>query len=130
MADDSEMDYLQTFLEEATTALVIDTYETNKKVSDVAGEKKCLIEPGELLSADGSFYKKRFKIKLNVATEAIMTGFINEIIDGCKAYNRRAAGYTYPSVMCNINFVYTNKGWSKYGRWGHDVYLDVEWCTS
>ena len=125
-----ELAHIKLFLEQATTALIVDTYQTTRKVEQVSGEKKCLIEPGETLSIDGASYKKRYKIKLNVATEAIMTGFINEIIDGCIAYSKRAAGYTYPATMCHIKFVYTNKSYIvEKNRWTNDIYLDVEWCT-
>jgi len=127
MVDDSELDYLATFIDEATTALTVETYETKRKAT---GRKNCLIEPGEVLSSDGDFYKKRFKLKLRTLTEAIMTGFINEIIDGCIAYSKRAAGYTYPATMCHIKFVYTNKTFVEGEIWKNDVYLDVEWVTS
>lgn len=127
MVDDSELDYLKTFIDEATTALTVETYETKRKAT---GRKNCLIEPGELLSVDGSFYKKRFKLKLRTLTEAIMTGFINEIIDGTIVYNRRGAGYTYPVTMCNIKFVYTNKTFVEGEIWKNDIYIDVEWVTS
>ena len=131
MADDSELDYLIKFIDEATTGLTVKSFETIRKVEKIAGVKKCLIEPGELLSVDGSFYKKRFKIKLAVATEIVMTSIINEIIEGAKDYNRRSAGYTFPVTMANIKFVYSNKSYiGDSNRWLNDIYLDVEWVTS
>jgi len=130
MADDSELDYLKTFVDEATTGLTVATYETVRRATKIAGIKKCLIEPGETLSTDGAFYKKRFKLKLIVATEAIMTAIINEIIDGCIVYSKRGAGYTFPATMCHVKFVYTNKTFKEGELWKNDVYLDVEWCTS
>jgi len=125
-----ELAHLKLFIEEATTLLIVATYDTVRKVDNIAGIKKCLIEPGETLSVDGDFYKKRFKLKLSVATEAIMTSMINEIINGCIAYSKRAAGYTYPATMCHVKFVYTNKTFQEGELWKNDVYLDVEWCTS
>ncbi len=130
MADDSELDYLIKFIDEATTGLTVKSFETQRKVEKIAGVKKCLIEPGELLSVDRSFYIKRFKIKINVATEIVMTSIINEIIDGMVVFNRRGAGYTFPSSMCNIKFVYSNKSYIENGRWKNDIYIDVEWVTS
>lgn len=127
MVDDSELDYLKTFVDEATTALTVETYETKRKGT---GRKNCLIEPGELLSVDGSFYKKRFKLRLRTTTEAMMTGFINEIIDGTIVYSKRGAGFTYPATMCNIKFAYTNKTFVEGEIWKNDVYLDVRWSTS
>jgi len=130
MVDDSELDYLITFIDEATTALTIKSFETIRRVEKIAGVKKCLIEPGELLSVDGSFYKKRYKAKLSVATEIVMTSIINEIVEGTISYNKRAAGFTYPVTMCNIKFIYSNKSYIDNNRWLNDIYLDVEWCTS
>lgn len=131
MVDDSELDYLITFIDEATTGLTVKSFETIRKVEKIAGLKKCLIEPGEILSIDESFYSKRFKVKLSVATEAIMTSIINEIVEGAKNYNKRAAGYTFPVTMANVKFVYSNKSYiGDSNRWLNDIYLDVEWVTS
>ena len=131
MPDDSELDYLITFLDEATTSVTVKSFETIRKLPLIAGTKKILIEPGELLSTDGPFYKKRYKIKIGLENEANMMSIINEIINGTLNYNKRKAGFTYPTVMCNITFVYSNKGWvTTEGRWEYDVFLDVEWSTS
>jgi len=130
MADDSELDYLIKFIDEATTGLTVKSFETIRKVEKIAGVKKCLIEPGELLSVDSSFYKKRFKVKLSVATEIVMTSIINEIVEGIITYNKRGAGFTFPVTMCNIKFIYSNKSYIDNNRWLNDIYLDVEWVTS
>lgn len=129
MPDDSELDYIKTFIEEATTGLTVATFETIRKVEKVAGVKKSLVEPGEIISTDGSFYKKRYKIKLSVATEAIMTAIINEIINGTSTYNKRGTGFTFPASMCNVNFVYTNKSYIFNNIWLNDVFVDVEWVA-
>lgn len=126
-----ELAHLKTFIEEVTTTLIVSTWDAIRKVNQVTTAKKALIEPGEILSRDGSFYIKRYKIKLSVATEAIMTSIINEIIEGTILYNKRGAGLTYPAIMANTNFVYTNKSYiGQSNRWLNDIYLDVEWVTS
>lgn len=131
MADDSELDYLKTFIGEVTTSLTVNSYEDKRKLMDVTGEKKCLIEPGELLSVDGSFYKKRYKIKLSLENEANVMSILNEIIEGIFTYNSGASGLTKVSVMCNLKFAYSNKAWvTSKGRWEYDIYIDVEWSTS
>ncbi len=131
MADDSELEYLTTFIEEVTTSLIVDNYKDRRNIGEVASEKKCLIEPGEILSVDGSFYKKRYKIKLSLESEENIMSILNEIIDGTFTYNSGASGLTKVSVMCNIKFVYSNKAWvTSKGRWEYDIYLDVEWATS
>ena len=126
-----ELADIKLFLEEATTTLVVSTWDTIRKVSGVTTAKKALIEPGEILSSNGVRIKKKFKIRLSVATEAIMTSIINEIIEGCIAFNRRAAGFTYPATMNNIEFIRTNKSYigdSK--RWLNDIFLDIKWVTT
>ena len=126
-----ELAHLKTFIEEVTTTLIVSTWDAIRKVNQITTTKKALIEPGEILSRDGSFYIKRYKIKLSVATEAIMTSIINEIIEGTILYNKRGVGLTYPATMANTNFVYTNKSYiGQSNRWLNDIYLDVEWVTS
>jgi len=131
MPDDSELDYLKTFIEEATTALIVNTYETIRKLKRITTGKKCLIEPGEFLSIDGQFYKKRYRLLLTLENEVNMTSILNEIIDGIVVFNKRGAGFTYPSVMCNITFRYSTKFFAEgSNKWYGNIYLDIEWVTS
>ena len=126
-----ELAHIKLFLEEATTTLVVSTWDTIRKVSGVTTAKKALIEPGEILSINGVKFIKRYKINLSVATEAIMTSIINEIIEGCIVYNRRGAGYTFPATMNNIDFRGSNKAFivdSK--RWHNSIYLNIKWVTA
>ena len=119
------------FLEEATTALTVNAFDTIRNVQGVTGAKKCLIYPGEMISVDGAFYKKRYMVKLSLESEATITSIVNEIVNGIKVYNKRGAGYTFPATMCNIEFKYSMKSFIEdYGRWNLDIYLDVEWVTS
>lgn len=132
MAADSELEYLVVFVEEATTALTVDSYVDRRNLQTVATAKKCLIYPGETLSVDGDFYKKRHMVKLSLENENNMTSIVNEIIEGIKNYNKRAAGFTFPATMCNLKFAYSGKSWidPKSIRWNLDLYIDVEWVTS
>ena len=131
MADDSELDYLKTWLEEVTTSLVVHTFNTTRKIGLVPGDKKSLIYPGETLSIDGVFYNKRYLIKLSMETEITHMAMINEIIDGCKLYNTTRAGLTSVGVMCNITYVYSGRSFIEVnGRWNQDLWIDVEWVTS
>jgi len=130
MADTTELMYLDTFITEATTAVIVESFLTKRNIEALTTAKKALIEPGELLSVDGSFYKKRYKIKLQMDTEINMMAAINDIIDGTIAYNRRDGTLTEVATMCNIKFVYTNKAFIINGIWKQDIYLDIEWVTS
>jgi len=126
----TELTALDTFLTEATTSVIVESFLTKRKISKLSTAKKALIEPGEMLSVDGAFYKKRFKIKLQMDSEANLTTVLNDIIDGTIAYSKRAAGFTYPATMAHIHFVYTNKAFIENNIWKQDIYLDVEWVTS
>ena len=131
MAADSELEYLTVFIEEVTTSLIVDNYKDCRNLQDVASEKKCLIEPGQFLSSDGAFFKKRYKVKLSLESEENIMSIINEIINGTIKYNKRDGSLTEESVMCNIKFAYSNKSWvTQKGRWKNDIFIDVEWCTS
>ena len=126
----SELTHLDTFITEATTNVIVESFLTKRKISKLTTAKKALIEPGEMLSVDGAFYKKRFKIKLQMDTEANLTTVINEIIDGTIKYNKRDGTLTEVATMCHIHFVYTNKAFIENNIWKQDIYIDVEWCTS
>lgn len=119
-----------TFITEATTSVIVETFITKRKIQQLTTGKKALIEPGEILSSDNIFIKERYKIKLQMDTEANLTTVINEIIDATIAYNRRDGTLTEVATMCNIKFVYSNKAFIKNNIWFQDIYLDVKWSTS
>lgn len=122
--------HIDTFITEATTSVIVETFLTKRKISKLSTAKKALIEPGETLSSDGQFTKERFKIKLQMDSEANLTTVMNEIIDGSIKYNRRDGTLTEVATMCNIKFVYTNKAFIENNIWKQDIYLDIEWVTS
>ena len=130
MADTTELMYLITFLTEVTTGVIVESFLTKRNVEAIPSTKKALIEPGGMLSSDGAFFKKRYKIRLSIDSEINLMTVINEIIDGTIAYNRRDGTLTEVSVMCNIKFVYSNKAFIDNGRWKQDIYVDIVWCTS
>lgn len=126
----SELGHIDTFITEATTAVVVESFLTKRNIEALTTAKKALIEPGELLSVDGDSYKKRYKVKLQFDTEANIMAAINDIIDAAVAYSKRAVGFTYPAIMRHINFAYTNKAFILNGIWKQDIFIDVEWGTS
>lgn len=131
MPDDSELDYLKTLIEEITTSLIVATFETTRNIGNVTTGKKCLIYPGETLSTNNDFYKKRYLVKLSMETEITMTGIINEIIDGFNLYNQSRAGLTSVATMCNVKYVYSGRSFIEVnGRWNQDLWIDVEWVTN
>jgi hypothetical protein len=129
MVDDSELDYLHTWLEAVTTNLAVDTWETKRRVGLMSGDKKALIYPPEILWVNGSFYKKRYKITISMENEANMMSIINEIIEGIRAYNELRTNAI--ASMCNLELAYSNKAFVEAnGRWNQDFWLDVEWITT
>ena len=126
----TELTILDTFLTEATTNVIVESFLTKRKISKLTTAKKALIEPGEMLSVDDAFYKKRFKIRLQMDSEANLTTVINEIIDATIRYNRRDGSLTEVATMCNLHLTYTNKTFIKNNIWYQDIYLDIEWVTS
>ena len=130
MADNSELEYIDTWLTEVTTSLVVETVKTKKDVSYVSGAKKALIYTGETLWVDNSFYKKRYLIKISMESEENFMAIFNEMVDGCKLYNTTRAGLTSVGVMCNIEIPYTGKGRIEVNnRFNQDIWLDVEWAS-
>ena len=131
MADDSELEYIDTWLTSVTTSLTVETIKTKKNVNYISGTKKALIFPGETLWIDDSFYKKRYLIKLSLDSEESFMSIFNEMVEGCKLYNTTRAGLTSVGVMCNIEIPYTGKGFIEVnGRMNQDIWLDIEWVTS
>ena len=131
MADDSELDYIHTFLEAVTTSLAVETFETTRRIDVISGDKKALVYVGELMWIDGKFYKKRYLVKLSMETEITMMAIINEIIIGCYKYNNRTiGGYTYAAPMCNVNLAYGSRSFvTNNGRYKQDLWLDVEFAS-
>jgi len=99
MADDSELEYLDTWLTEVTTNLVVETMKTKGNLSLIGGDKKALIFPPELLWVDNGFYKKRYKVQISMATEELFMAIFNEIVEGCRKYNRRNCAES-TTVVC------------------------------
>lgn len=134
MADDSELDYIRTFLGLVhTTATVKHRQEIGKisSISDASGEK-ILVFPGELLSvSDSKLYTKRYMVQLSETSEAGMMGMLNDIIEGCYKMNNRIAitSFTRNAVMKHGEVKYSNKPYfnKATGRWDMDIFMDFTW---
>ena len=127
MVDDSELDYLITWLTAATTDVTVKSIETTRNISLVGAAKRALIFPPETMWINGAFYKKRYLIKVSAESEANHMAIVNDIIDGCLAYNKNPTVAT----MCNINYAYGGRCFVEInGRWNQDLWIDVEWITS
>ncbi len=93
MADDSELDYIKTYLTYSTYLLqndiTVNHFSEVKKISVINASRRILIYPGELLHNDGKFYTKRYKIKLSDTSESEMISMLNAIINGLDSFNKQ-----------------------------------------
>lgn len=109
----------------------IDTWETRRAYYNVKGANKVLIYPGEVMTIDGLFYKKRYLVKLSAETELTYMAMFNEIVIGAYLYNTTRTGLTSVDVMCNIHIAYVGRSYvENNGRWNQDIWIDVEWASS
>lgn len=138
MADDSELDYLRTFLACVHTAATVKHLFETGKSTNTADTQKMLVYPPELIGSDGDdFYWKRYLIKITEISEANLSTALNNIFIGIKKFNKRTAitSFTRPATMCHIRFANANRSHftkksAAAGIWSQDIWLDVEWSTS
>ena len=81
MADDSELDYLKTFLAYASPFSTVKHFSDVKKISAINTANRLLIFPGELMGVDGKFYIKRYKVQVSEPSEALLMVRLNKIIE-------------------------------------------------
>ncbi len=100
MVDDSELDYLRTFLTYVCPDCTVKHYSEIRKISAINDTRRILVFPGELISVDGKFYTKRYKIKISETSEANLMETFNNLIDG------------FIDVRTGPNIGYTNISWT------------------
>ena len=66
MADDSELDYLVTFLKECHATATVSSFSTVKKIFLINDTERILVLPGELVSTDNSI--KEISLELGFQT--------------------------------------------------------------
>lgn len=135
MVDNSELEYLRTFLGAAhSDATAKHKYEVGK-MALINDTQKIMIEPGELLGLEKEdWYSKRYLVKLSEASEENLMVSLANIIAGIGKLNRRETitDYTRPSTLCHISIPYgqSTKKNNKSGRWSMALYIDVEWSIN
>lgn len=134
MADDSEMDYLRTFLGYIHTTATVKHYTELRNLNAIQDTSRMLIYPPEMTGATPFYTEKLFKVTLVEATEALMMAAINNIIIGCWKLNTRQAitSYTRPATFIQCKVVSSNQayenGQTKY--WFQDIKLKCKFTTS
>ena len=134
MADDSELDYLRTFLGKVHTGATANSLSEKRNISQIADTQRMLIFPPEIMGSVGEdFVWKRYKVQVSEPTEAGMTTAINNVLIGIKKINKRTAitDFTRPSSLCHMKWANSTKAFEDpyTKRWGCSFMLDVEWST-
>lgn len=131
MADDSELDYVRTFVGEAMTGYTIKQYSEVKNISLISDTQRGLVYPGEILTFNDVYYVSRFKLKLSDASESALTTGIKNLITGAKKYNSRLAGVTQVASMTHIRIVSSNQAYEvgTTKRWNIDLNIDITWSV-
>lgn len=134
MADDSDLDYLRTFLGKVHTTATVKHYGEVGNIDDeqgyAAATSRILIFPPETLSCILNEFTKIFKVKLAETNEANINTALRNIATGCYKLNRgiTITEYTRPAnfMRCRIastNNLYMNKS---SGRCLLDLVLDCD----
>ena len=135
----TELDCVRTFLLKVHTVATTEHAPVEaSKLSDVldATSQRMLVHPPELMSVDGSFYIKRYRVEIEEVAEAGLMTAINNIIIGIRKFNRRAAitdfVYASASTMCHMKYVNSGEPevYTKRSVWKCEVWIDVQWSTS
>jgi c-di-AMP phosphodiesterase-like protein len=131
MVDDSELDYIRTFLGKVHTAATAMQIEEAGNLALINDTQRMLVFPGEILSVSSTRITKRYLVKVSETGEATLTTAINNIQIGILKANRRQTitAWTKPASWCTIRFANSNKQFYnlKTKRWDCDIYLDIEW---
>ena len=132
MADDSELDYVRTFVGEAMTGYTIKHFSEVRNVSMINDTQRGLVYPSEIITANDVYYTSRFKLKLSDATEAALTTGLRNLFAGIATYNRRQTGVTQVAEMTHIRARAGSKSFEvgSNRRWNVDVSLDIMWSVN
>lgn len=134
MVDDSELDYIRTFLGKIHTAATVKQIQEAGNLTYINDTQRMLVLPGELIAVFFNWYIKRYKVQISETSEANLTTAINNIIIGIEKLNRRETitAYTRPSTLIHCKLVNSNKAFfnATSQRWDCDIFLDFEWSTS
>jgi hypothetical protein len=129
MADDSELDYIRTFVGEVMTGYTIKQFSEVKLLSLINDAQRGLVYPGEPINVSDVYYTKRYKLALSDTTEAALQTAYKLLMAGVRKYNSRLAGPTQVADMTHISI---SSGTPDYEqgqtkRWYTTFMLDIVW---
>jgi len=134
MVDDSNLDYIVTFLGKCHTTATVNSYTTIKNINFINDTERILVYPPEIISVDNNHYVERYMVKLSEVDEAGILGMRNDIIDNIIKLNTRQtiAAYTRETTLLYAEIMHSNKAF-EHGttkRWEQDLFIDFTFSTS
>ena len=131
MADDSELDYVRTFVGEVMTGYTIKQFSEVKNLSLISDTQRGLVYPGEMITIHDVYYTKRYKLAVSDTTEAALQTAYKLLMAGARKYNSRLAGPTQVASMTHIKI---EPGTTDYEhgatkRWYTTFNIDVVWSV-
>jgi len=136
MVDDSNLDYIVTFLGKCHTTATVKSFTAVRNVNASAynDTERMLVYPPELISVDNNHYVERYMVKLSEVDEAGILGMRNDIIDNIIKLNTRQtiAAYTRETTLLYAEIMHSNKAF-EHGttkRWEQDLFIDFTFSTS
>jgi len=134
MADDSELDYLRTFLGKIHTSATVKHFSEVRKIASINDTSKMLVYPPEVVGITDFYTEKTFKVSIVESTEANLMTALNNVILGCWKLNTRQTitDYTRPSSFIHCEVMSSNQafenGNTKY--WFQDIMIKARFTTS
>lgn len=133
MADDSELDYIRTFLGKVHTTATVKHWSECRRLKDIADDSRMLVHLGELINANPYLYEKLYEVELEETTEILLTTALKNIITGIYKLNNREpiTEYTRPSELNSISIHHGSKAVenSQTKRWFMSLFLDIKWVS-
>jgi hypothetical protein len=133
MADDSELDYIATFIGKVNTAHTVATIETIRNINSINDNQSVLIYAGETLSNDGIIINRQYKMQYKDASEGALNSAIYALIEGIRKLNTRETitDYTKPNSLVGGAFVSGGKDYFNIGagNWYTNVIIIMRWLT-
>ena len=131
MADDSDLDYVRTFVGEEMTGYTIKQFSEVKNLSLISDTQRGLVYPGEIITINDVYYVKRYKLALSDATEAALITGYKLLIKGARLYNSRLAGPTQVASMTHIKIEPGTQDYEHGAtkRWYTTFNLDITWSV-
>ena len=131
MADDSELDYLRTFLGKVHTAATVKHLEEAGRLLEINDTQKMLVFPPEIIAVNETMITKRYLVKISESSEANLTTALNNIQIGIRKANtwQTITAWTRPSTWCNVFIANSTKAFfnTKTKRYDVDLYIDIIW---